>query len=107
MQVLYFDGCPNYETLAARLRGIVDAAGKDVVLETLAVESEDESSQLRFLGSPTVRVNGHDVERGADDREDFGLKCRLYRTPRGVVGAPPEEWIVAAIRASLDAAASQ
>lgn len=52
-----------------------------------------------FLGSPTVRVDGRDVEPGADVREDFGLKCRLYRTEDGLTGTPAEEWLVAAIRA--------
>jgi hypothetical protein len=55
--------------------------------------------RLRFLGSPTVRVDGRDVEPGADLREDFGLKCRLYRTEDGLTGTPAEEWLLAAIRA--------
>lgn len=33
--------------------------------------------------SPTIRVNGHDMEPGADERTDFGMKCRLYRTTSG------------------------
>lgn len=63
------------------------------------VERDEEAQRLRFLGSPTVRVDGRDVEPGADVREDFGLKCRLYRTEDGLTGTPAEEWLVAAIRA--------
>ncbi len=53
------------------------------------VASVDEAEQLRFLGSPTVRVNGHDVEPGADSRTDFTLACRIYRTASGHGGTLP------------------
>jgi hypothetical protein len=46
-----------------------------------------------------VRVDGKDVDPGASERGDFGLKCRLYRTDEGASGTPPEQWIVEAIRA--------
>jgi hypothetical protein len=53
--------------------------------------------QERFLGSPTVRVNGRDVEPNAEQRTDYGTKCRLYRTPAGLSGQPQEEWLRAAL----------
>jgi hypothetical protein len=40
-----------------------------------------------------VRVDGRDVEPGAADRDDFGLKCRLYRSDEGTSGIPPGRWI--------------
>ena len=93
VQLLYFDGCPHYEALLPRLRAIVEEAGTAVALELRRVESVEDARRLRFLGSPTVRVDGRDVEPEAAGREDFGLKCRLYRTPNGTVGTPPDEWI--------------
>jgi len=51
------------------------------------------AERLRFLGSPTVRVDGRDVEPGADRRTDFVLACRLYVTPDGCSGEPPERWL--------------
>lgn len=66
-------------------------------IELRRVESEEDAEHSRFLGSPTLRVDGHDVEPGADQREDFGLKCRIYRTPNGLTGAPLDDWIVAAL----------
>jgi len=52
----------------------------------------------RFLGSPTVRVDGRDVEPGADQRTDFGLKYRLYRTEDGFAGLPLDDWVLDALR---------
>jgi hypothetical protein len=42
-------------------------------------------------------VNGRDVEPGAECRTDFGMKCRLYRSPAGLSGVPPREWIERAL----------
>ena len=89
IRVLYFEGCPNWEAALAAARR---AAGGHPV-ETVAVSSRDEAVRLRFLGSPTVQVDGVDVERAARDRTDFGISCRLY-----VAGdAPSAEMIAAAL----------
>jgi hypothetical protein len=50
-----------------------------------------------FLGSPTVRVDGVDIDPSAAERADFGVKCRLYRSDHGQSPLPPEEWIAAAL----------
>lgn len=102
VELLYFDGCPNYEALLPRLRELLERADVDSELELHRVDSAEEARRLRFLGSPTVRVDGCDVEVGAPDRDDFGLQCRLYRTAAGLVGSPPNEWIAAAIAVALD-----
>jgi hypothetical protein len=51
----------------------------------------------RFLGSPTLRIDGRDVEPGAERRTDFGLKCRLYRSDNGLAGFPQDDWVLDAL----------
>jgi len=65
------------------------------------VETVEDAERERFLGSPTVRIDGSDVEPGAGERDDFGLKCRLYRSGGMTSGVPPREWVVAAIRSTV------
>jgi hypothetical protein len=98
VELLYFDGCPSYEALVPKLRGMVADTGIEAEVEVRRVESVEATERERFLGSPTVRVDGQDVEPGAGVRTDFGLKCRLYRSSEGTSGMPPERWIAAAIR---------
>ena len=93
VELLYFDGCPSYENLLPRLRALLEDAGAGDALALRRVESESAAERERFLGSPTVRVNGRDVDPGAGERGDFGLKCRLYRTEGGLEHVPPEGWI--------------
>ena len=98
VELLYFDGCPNYETLLPRMHELVARAGVTAEVELRRVESDEEAQRQRFLGSPSVRVGGRDIERDADTRKDFGLKCRLYRADSGTSGVPPDSWVLAALR---------
>jgi hypothetical protein len=105
VEVLYFDGCPNHETLLPRLRELLASEGISTELELRAITDDQAAKRERFLGSPTIRVNGRDVEPDAETRTDFGMKCRLYHGARGVSGQPPEEWLRAAIGDGAGAAA--
>ena len=105
VEVLYFDGCPGYEALLPRLRRLLRQSGEDTAVYLRRVESPEEAERERFLGSPTLRIDGRDVEPGADERADFGLKCRLYRGPTGAAPLPPEEWIAAALKENRGATA--
>ncbi len=96
LEVLYFDGCPSHEQLMPTLREL--AAAHDAELVQSPVETTEHAQEARFLGSPSVRVDGRDVEPDADTRTDYGLKCRLYRSSAGQSGQPPQEWIERALR---------
>jgi hypothetical protein len=96
IELLYFDGCPSHERLLPSLRELATTRG--VTLEQRRIETVEQAERERFLGSPSVRINGVDVEPGAQKRTDFGLKCRLYRGPDGQSGLPPQEWIERALR---------
>lgn len=97
VEVLYFDGCPNHEALLAHLRQLLSSAQPPMRIELHRIVDDQAARRERFLGSPTVRVDGQDVEPGADTRQDFGLKCRLYRLPSGLRGIPPDEWVLDAL----------
>ena len=79
---------------------VADQTGIKLNLRLVEVSSADDAERLRFLGSPSVRVNGHDVEPGADDLGTFVFACRVYRTGDGLHGTPPEEWVRAAFHAA-------
>ena len=99
VDVLFFDGCPNIDVAVERVRSAAVAAKiLDVDVRLVRVETEDEAARSRFLGSPSVRVDGVDVELAARTREDFALQCRVYPKERGGLdGAPPGAWIRAAL----------
>ncbi|WP_146099580.1 DF family (seleno)protein [Kineococcus xinjiangensis] len=97
VDVLYIDGCPNHESFLPHLRELLGSRGVSARVRLVHVGSDEDAQRLRFLGSPSVRIDGRDVEPGADGREGYGLQCRLYRTSRGVSGTPDDAWILAAL----------
>ncbi len=98
LEVLFFDGCPSHARLLPTLRELAGDHGAELVVTR--VETPEHAEQARFLGSPSVQVDGRDIEPGADARADFGMKCRLYRTEEGQSGVPPREWIARALAAA-------
>jgi hypothetical protein len=98
IELLYFDGCPSHEAFEPRLRALIAEAGLDVQIRPRRVESDAAAESERFLGSPTLRVDGVDIDPGAGDRSDYGLKCRLYPTEQGLRGAPPDAWVLDALQ---------
>ena len=97
IEVLYFDGCPSHEAFLPHLRGLLERAGVDAEIELRRVESVEAAERARFLGSPTLRIDGEDVEPGAEQRTDFGMKCRLFATPGGLRRMPVDEWVLDAL----------
>jgi hypothetical protein len=93
IEVLGFDGCPNIEATIAFVERKLGESGVDAEVRRVDVADADAAARLRFLGSPSVRVDGCDIEPGADDRNEYVLACRVYRTNAGMSGQPDERWL--------------
>ena len=83
IEILYFDDCPNYRAAIELVHLLVGEGRFDADVRAIRVEDAEQASELRFLGSPTVRVTGRDVEPGADERSEYVLACRVYQTEHG------------------------
>jgi hypothetical protein len=96
VELLHFEGCLNVEAGRVLVQRVIAAAGLTPDLRFVEVTPQD-VERFRFLGSPTVRVDGHDVEPGADERTTFMFACRVSETPSGLSGQPA--WLRAALTA--------
>lgn len=94
ISILFFQGCPNHRPTVDAAWAVVSELGLDAEIEEVDVTSPDDVEGLRFLGSPTVRVDGVDIEPGARSRTDYAMSCRLYDTPNG---RPSREMLLAAL----------
>ena len=90
VEVLYFDGCPTYETATKTLRAVLAEEGLESDIELVAVNSDAAARRLNFPGSPTIRIDGRDLFP-AQEREDWRLGCRVYPTAEGLKGSPSAE----------------
>jgi hypothetical protein len=98
VEVLVFEGCPNVEATLAQVRTAIAATNEPADLKIVHVESDEAAVRLRFLGSPTVRVDGIDVDASAGDRDDYGLQCRIYAIDGHLHGVPSAESVASALR---------
>lgn len=98
VEILFFDSCPNHEAARAMVERVSGELGLEPELRLVNVPDEGEAQRLRFLGSPTIRVGGRDIDPKADERDDYALSCRVYRTESGFAGQPDERWLREALQ---------
>jgi hypothetical protein len=89
IEFFWWAECPSWERALALLRDRLAAAGLDpesvVITE---ITTDEQAADLGFPGSPTIRVNGADVQEPLEDAT--GLSCRIYRTRDGRVSPLPD-----------------
>jgi hypothetical protein len=89
VELLWWEGCPSTDEALVMLREEMKALGLDPAgIEVREVATEDDADRETFVGSPTIRVDGRDVQPVAD--EPIGLTCRVYRLPDGRVSPLPD-----------------
>lgn len=101
IEILTFDGCPNREHAIELVAQVVAEVGADADVRVVDVPDAETAAKTRFLGSPTIRVNGRDIEPGADKRHDFVHSCRVFRTEHGFSGQPDPRWLRDALTADV------
>ena len=98
IEILHFDGCPNHGPTVERVKDALQQEGQ--VADVIEVNVRDDATArwLGFLGSPTVRIDGLDIEPAVRSTKHFGLMCRTYTDGGNQVGIPPLGLIRAALR---------
>jgi hypothetical protein len=96
VEVLYVAACPSHPAAVKLVRDILAAEGVQAKIHEVLVRDEGMASELRFGGSPTIRINGRDVAGESQDAQSFALSCRLYPAAKEV-GLPPAQMIHRAV----------
>ncbi len=98
IELLYFEGCPTYKVARQIIAEVLELVGAPGDLREINVTSEAQARQLKFIGSPTVRIDGRDVDPAPDGAEQYGLKCRVYAVDGKLLGYPPRQVVLAALK---------
>ena len=97
VELFWIDECPSYQRTKELLEQVLRDENIAAAIEMIQVRDNADAVAKKFLGSPTIRLNGVDLFAQPDQHE-FALQCRVYRTPQGLKGAPSEEMVRAAVR---------
>ncbi len=95
IEVLVFEGCPHADDTLELVREVAGGLAPKASVARVEVDTQERAVERGFLGSPSVRVNGRDIEGRTGDG---GLSCRTY----GGSGIPPEWLVEAAIVRALE-----
>ena len=101
VELLWFGDCPNHPVARTLLVEILAALAPGTTIDDIDATDPTVARRHRFPGSPTIRIDGRDVDPSYQDPGDYTPRCRLYRTADGLRGVPERTWIEAALRASL------
>jgi hypothetical protein len=106
VELLFWDGCPSYPKALAELR----AAMADMALDPNGVILREVQTQAgaaleRFVGSPTIRIDGVDIQPPGE--EPVGLTCRVYRRRDGRISPTPDPADVRDALAAAQAATAE
>lgn len=89
VEVLYWYGCPSYPRALADLRHVMAEIGLDPAeIDMREITNDAEAKLNRFVGSPTIRING--VDMAPSTAEVYGLTCRVYRRRDGRISPTPD-----------------
>ena len=89
VELLFWEGCPSYPKALSELRAAMADAGLDpnaVILREVPTDADAEREH--FVGSPTIRIDGVDIQ--PPNGEPFGLTCRIYHRRDGRISPTPD-----------------
>jgi hypothetical protein len=105
IEILYFDGCPNHKPAINLVRQVLRENSVSAEVVEVNVPDAATAAATRFLGSPTIRVDGLDVEPGARTAREYAMSCRTYFNDGLIEGLPSRELVRRAVEeASNDSA---
>jgi len=99
IEILHFEGCPNHAHALQVVRDVLRDLRIDASIREVEVKGAEDASRLRFFGSPTIQIDGMDIDPAVRGRSDYSFSCRMY----GKTGTPPRDLIERAIRERMRA----
>ncbi|MGF1525183.1 MAG: hypothetical protein ACFCBW_00060 [Candidatus Competibacterales bacterium] len=93
VELYYYPDCPSHEGALARLQAVLDEAGLALPVAVIRVETLAEAQRHGFAGSPTVRIDGLDIDP-ASVGDAPQLTCRAYRLEDGRISPLPSETMI-------------
>ena len=93
IELFYFGGCPSWERALQNLEEALRLEKVNVPVSKVLVQSDEEAQRMHFRGSPTVRIDGVDLDGADADKRPHMLGCRIYPEGDQTIGWPSVEMI--------------
>jgi hypothetical protein len=95
---LFWKECPSHPVAWERLNQALARMGLQAEIRRIEVKTDEEAVAFCFPGSPTIRINGKDIDPEGACTQPISLSCRIYHDAGGrVIPVPPKELIEQAL----------
>jgi hypothetical protein len=78
VELLSLPGCPHHDAAVDLVRDVLESAGLSAEFTQTLIADYAEAKRHGFPGSPTLRVNGRDIEDVPAGHLTVGFACRTY-----------------------------
>ncbi len=72
-ECLFAPGCSSHDETMAMVRRLIDRLDINARINEITISNHEMAERINFLGSPSIRINGIDIEPHAMTRKAFGL----------------------------------
>lgn len=100
IELLWFEDCPNHGLAEEMLSEVLAEHGVSDEIQQVEVPDLETGESVKFPGSPTIRIDGNDIDPTYEDTGDYTPRCRVYMTDTGFKGVPERKWIEEAVEAA-------
>jgi hypothetical protein len=101
IQFLYWEDCPSHPEAWQLLHEVLAEEGLNWPVERIMVVNDQDAQQWGFSGSPTIRVEGRDLDPQGAAQMGVALACRVYRLEDGRFSpVPSRETVRRGLRAA-------
>jgi hypothetical protein len=101
INILFIEGCPGYIYTKKYIEEILADEAIDAKINLILIDNDEDARRLHFIGSPTIRVNGMDIEKDLRITKDYGLRSRIYNVEGTPSGYPSKSMISMAIKEAI------
>lgn len=94
IEFFFWEDCPSHPEAWTRLQQVMTEVGVEAPVERIEVLTDADAERLRFPGSPTIRVDGVDIDPAGAAQMGTALTCRVYRLEDGRFSPVPSKEMI-------------
>ena len=97
VEILYTDACPFWKETLNTINEVMEELNISLTVKKTKITTDEEAKRHKFPGSPTVRINGVDIDPAAKETAGY-IGCRIYMYEGRTYEYPPKQMIKTAIK---------
>lgn len=87
IELLYYPECPSHGRALEMIHDALQSEGLHAEIEVIRIDTPQQAEQHRFIGSPTIRIDGHEVQ--PQPHLPYRLTCRTFQHEDGRLSPLP------------------